>query len=267
MPPSPHNLRLDSRPLYARAVDALYELLGTGVYEPGSSLPSEAALATHFGVSRSTIREALGQLEKDGLIIRRQGAGTFVAPRSSQLTGGLERLASFRSVVEAAGRTVQVVTRAVEVVPADAGLASVLQVAPGVELAQVEVVETVDGCQTAYLAGWIPCQQVDFARLAAAEGSLLEYLSEHPGLPIAYSRSAIYALEADAQLGERLGCPVGRAVLYLAETVFTDADAPIAYFRNYFTTDCFNFVITRRFVRTSGLIGRLFQEDSQHGTV
>ena len=255
MPQPSLNLRRDTRPLYIQAVDALYELLGQGAYAAGQLLPAETVLATRLGVSRSTIREALGQLEKDGLIVRKQGVGTFVAPRSPQISGGLERLASFRSVVEAAGRTVQVLTRTVDLVPADAQLALLLHVAPGCELAQVRVVESVDGCQMAYLEGWIERELIDFGQLVAAQGSLLEYLSEYSPLPIAHSRSAVYAIQADAHLASRLGGAEGGAALHLAETVFTDAGAPVAYFSNYFTTDCFNFTIVRRFVRTSGLIG------------
>ncbi len=261
------SLRPDGRPLYVQTVDALYELLGTRDHQAGQPLPAEAVLATRLGVSRSTIREALGQLEKDGLIVRRQGVGTFVAPRSAQISSGLERLASFRSVVEAAGGTVQVLARTVDRAPADAHLALLLQVEPGSELAQVRVVESVDGCQMAYLERWIACALVDWAQLVAAEGSLLEFLSEYSDLPVAYSRSAIYAIEADARLAARLGSSEGRAVLHLAETVFTHANTPVAYFCNYFTTGCFNFTIVRRFVRASGLVGRMLQEESQHGTV
>jgi DNA-binding GntR family transcriptional regulator len=108
---------------------------------------------------------------------------------------------------------------------------------------------------------------VDYQRLAAGQGSLLEYLSEHRSLPIAYSRSAIYAVEADAALAGRLGVAEGKAILHLAETVYTDADAPIAHFRNYFITDCYHLKIVRRISRATGLIDRAAPEDSQHGTI
>lgn len=261
------NLRSDTRPLYVQAVDALYELLGKGAYAAGQLLPAETALALHLGVSRSTIREALGQLEREGLIVRKQGVGTFVAPRSAQISGGLERLASFRSVAEAAGATVQVLARTVDVVSASPDLALVLQIPPGSDLAQVRVVEAVDGCQMAYLEGWIACGLVDLAQLSTAEGSLLEYLSEYSALPVAYSRSVVHALGSDARLAAQLGDAEGRAILHLAETVFSDANMPIAHFRNYFTTDCFNFTIVRRFIRTSRSVSQRLQEDSQHGTV
>lgn len=267
MPQVLHSLRADTRPLYVQAVDALYELIANGVYEAGQFLPAEAELAGLFGVSRSTIREALGHLEKDGMIVRKQGVGTFIAPHSAQISGGLERLASFRSVVELAGAAVQVVVRTVSLAKADAVTAAALDVAPGSEVVQVQAIEAVDGCRLACLEGLIARAQVDLEQVAADEGSLLEHLCRRADLPISYSRSAIYAVEADRDLAERLGVAEGRALLHLAETVYTDADTPIAFFRNYFVTDCYNFKIVRRIVRASGLIRRVAQGGSQHGTV
>ncbi len=254
------SLRSDARPLYLRAVDALYELIESGVYAAGESLPSEAELALRLGVSRSTIREALSYLEKDDLILRKQGVGTFVAPRPEHISGGLERLAPFRSVAEQAGARVEVIERTVCLAPADAATAAVLEAPLDCELVLVQVVEAVDGRPLAYLEGWISPAVVDYGRLAADEGSLLEHLAGRADLAISYSRSAVYAIEAGQDLAGRLDVPEGKAILYLAETVYTDVDVPIALFRNYFITDWYNLKIVRRIVRTAGQGGRIAHE-------
>lgn len=256
------SLRLDTRPLYVQAVDALYELLEHGAYKTGQPLPAEAELAALLGVSRSTIREALSHLEKDGLIVRKQGMGTFVAPRPSQISGGLERLASFRSVAELADATVQVVFRTVGLIEADATTAAMLQVPPGSQLVQVHAVEAVNGRRLAYLEGLISQELVDFEQLIADEGSLLEHLYRQANLPISYSRSAICAIEADRDIAERLSIPEGRAILHLTETAYSDTDAPIALFRNCFITDRYNYKVVRRIARPSGLFRRAAQGGS-----
>ncbi len=247
--------RPSARPLYIWAVDALYQLIETGIYGPGQPLPAETELASQLGVSRSTLREALGYLEKDGLILRKHGIGNFVAPRSAQISGGLERLASFRSVAELAGAAVQVMSRAVTQVKADEVVAAALQLTPGSELMRVEVTEAVNGHTIAYLDGLIDSEWVSPQELIADEGSLLEHLSRQAHLPISYSRSMIYAVAADQDLAVRLGVPKGEAVLHLAETVYTDKDLPIAFFRNYFVTNSYNLKIVRRIVRASGQRG------------
>lgn len=267
------NPRLTPRPLYIWAVDALYQLIETGVYGPGQPLPAEAELASQLGVSRSTLREALGYLEKDGLILRKHGIGNFVAPRSAQISGGLERLTSFRSVAELAGASVEVVSRTVTQVKADEAAAAALQLTPGSELMRVEVTEAINGHTIAYLDGFIGSEWVVPQELISDEGSLLEYLSRQAHLPISYSRSMIYAIAADQNLVDRLGVPEGEAVLHLAETVYTDKDLPIAFFRNYFVTNSYNLKIVRRIVRALGPRGSGSQPGSsadqgraEHGT-
>lgn len=246
------NPRPNARPLYIWAVDALYQLIENGTYGPGQSLPAESELASQLGVSRSTLREALGYLEKDGLILRKHGVGNFVAPRSAQISGGLERLASFRSVAELAGASVQVVSRAVTRVKADEVVAAALQLAPGSDLVRVEVTEAVNGHTIAYLDGLIGSEWADPQEIVSGGGSLLEHLSQQAHLPISYSRSMIYAIAAGQDLAGRLGVPEGEAVLHLAETVYTDKDLPIAFFRNYFVTNSYNLKIVRRIVRVLG---------------
>ena len=61
----------DRRPLYIQAIEAITERIESGELEPGSQLPPEDVLASSLGISRSTLREALGHLETHGLIARR----------------------------------------------------------------------------------------------------------------------------------------------------------------------------------------------------
>ena len=67
-----------SRPLYAQVREALIERIRTGAWAPGQLIPNEFDLAAEFGVSQGTARKALDALSSDGLVVRRQGRGTFV---------------------------------------------------------------------------------------------------------------------------------------------------------------------------------------------
>lgn len=71
-------------PLWAAIARTLREDIAQGRYAPGDKLPTEAALATRFGVNRHTVRHALSALAEDGLVRTRRGAGAFVAARPTE---------------------------------------------------------------------------------------------------------------------------------------------------------------------------------------
>jgi len=66
-----------------------------GILQPESPLPSERDLAALTGLSRVTVRKATQAMAEDGLIVQRQGSGSFVSPRSRRVEQSLSRLTSF----------------------------------------------------------------------------------------------------------------------------------------------------------------------------
>lgn len=71
-------------PLYIQLANNLRRLIYDGEMVTGDALPSERSLTEITGASRVTIRKALGQLIDEGLLLRRQGSGTYIAPRIEQ---------------------------------------------------------------------------------------------------------------------------------------------------------------------------------------
>jgi GntR family transcriptional regulator len=66
------------RPLYARVREHLIERIRSGEWKPGQLIANEFEIAAEFGVSQGTARKAIGDLATEGLVVRRQGRGTFV---------------------------------------------------------------------------------------------------------------------------------------------------------------------------------------------
>lgn len=86
---------------YDEIADKLREMLVTK--EPGSALPSESALGDVFGVSRTTVRRALGRLDYEGLIEPRAGMGWFkVQPRGEAVDSALAAVRAARELLERA---------------------------------------------------------------------------------------------------------------------------------------------------------------------
>ena len=70
-----------SLPLYQQLERALREAIERRVFGPDDALPAERDLATELSVSRITVRKAIDRLVSEGLLVRRQGSGTFVLAR------------------------------------------------------------------------------------------------------------------------------------------------------------------------------------------
>lgn len=90
-------------PLYFQLVSIIKRNVSAGILAPGDLLPSESALCKSLGVSRSTVRQAVGALEDEGLVVRKQGLGTFVA--EPKMRRRSENVYSFTSEISAMGLT------------------------------------------------------------------------------------------------------------------------------------------------------------------
>src|SRR4030042_5808358 len=76
--------------LYLFVKDEIEELIAKGEFKPGDQLPSEHDLSKKYSVSRMTLREALRALEEEGLVAKKQGAGTFVKATSQRIKSILD---------------------------------------------------------------------------------------------------------------------------------------------------------------------------------
>ena len=99
-------------PLYYQLVIIFKRLILNGTLQEGDALPSELELCGHFGISRSTVRQAFAALEKEGIVVRKRGKGTFVS--KPKLNRRLKNLYSFSEEMKMAGRRVQSKTLAFE---------------------------------------------------------------------------------------------------------------------------------------------------------
>ncbi len=99
---------LSDRPAYRQVADRLRQHIDSGEWPPGHKLPSESELMAQFGVSRVTVRLAVGALRSEGLIVTRQGRGSYVRDREPT-----RRIAAARYIQDArfvAGRVAEPAT-------------------------------------------------------------------------------------------------------------------------------------------------------------
>ncbi len=235
-----------TREQVADAVSILVQQL-----QPGDQLPPEPELARSLGVSRPTLREVLKTFVERGLLLQRQGVGTFVASRLPILETGLEVLESLERMAEHRGLVTEMAhLRVVERDASEMELTGLGTPGPTRVLA-VDRVIAMEGEPVADLLDVVP---VDVLRSTDLDdrfrGSVLDLLLERgtPGLTI--SRTEIMATSADERLGHRLRVPPGAALLRMMAQLFGYDGRVVDFSISTFVPGHFRFHVIRQ-VRTS----------------
>jgi GntR family transcriptional regulator len=94
-------------PLYLQLRKSIEEAVNRGLIGPGDALPSERDIASKADISRVTVRKAVQDLVKGGILVQRHGSGTFVAPRMERVEQSLSRLTSFTEDMARRGMSVR----------------------------------------------------------------------------------------------------------------------------------------------------------------
>jgi GntR family transcriptional regulator len=123
---SPPSRFTKTGPLYAQIAEGILARIESGELSPGDRLPSERQLSRMLGVNRLTVRRALEMLASQGLLLRRQGDGTYVAEPKIERQAG--RLVPFVRGMERRGYLPQAQVISLDKRPAGVAVAGQLPV-------------------------------------------------------------------------------------------------------------------------------------------
>ncbi|MFC3455116.1 GntR family transcriptional regulator [Amycolatopsis speibonae] len=218
---------------------------------PGEVLPSERALSTEIGVSRPTLRAAIDELERDGLVVREHGRGTFTAPRKItqdlvSATGGEQ----FAPPAEGhwSSRVIDF-----SVTPAGARLGKRLEVSPGHALVAVTRVRVVEEAPMAIERIRVPRDLVpDITSTGFESGSFYELLRTRYEVVPATAVQVIEPTVTDADESGLLGVPLHSPALLFERTTRDAAGRVIEYTRSIYRGDRYRITSHLKFDHTSG---------------
>lgn len=216
---------------YVKVRDHLRSLV-THELAVGDPIPSERILCEQFGVSRMTVRQAVDALVVEGLLVREQGRGTFVAPIKVDLE---VRLSSFDEEMQRRGMTPSSKVLASEVVDAAPDVADALELLPGERVFSLYRVRLADGEPMAVEQSWLPMRLVPGLLDEGVPESLYAELRRR-GLEPDWGEDVVAAAEADGEDAALLGIEPGRAVLRLTRRTFAGQVATV-YSRSVYRAD------------------------------
>jgi GntR family transcriptional regulator len=220
-----------NKPVHVCIRDDLRKRLINGEWVPGERLPSETDLAARYGVARMTVRQAIGALALEGIIVRRQGLGTFAA--ESHAAGRTDELPRLAGEVRGQGPQVstRIISAAIERPP------SAAQEALGLRESALSVMvrgmRVVDRSPVAVMTSWLPYNR--FAGLdknPSLDGSLYAMLEAHYGVRIVRAREVFTAEAASASDAADLEISPGAPVLLITRTSYDGANRAVIFTLN-----------------------------------
>jgi GntR family transcriptional regulator len=197
----------------------LRDRIASGHYADKAALPVEQDLALEHGVARATVRRALGALEAEGLITRRQGAGTFVNGAAYQRPLEAD-FADALAHLTAMGRTTSVQLLAFGYEEASPALADALGLEPGDMVQRSVRVRALDGAPFSYLTTYVPeAIGRTYAETELATKPLLSLL-ERSGHELDRATQSMGAQLASPDVAAALDVETGSALIALTRTVY-----------------------------------------------
>ncbi|HEY6127617.1 MAG TPA: GntR family transcriptional regulator [Candidatus Acidoferrum sp.] len=237
MPAKAHSV-----PAYQRILSAIRKRIDAGQLRPGDPVTSERDLAKLHEVSLMTARHALTTLEREGIVERRRGVGTFVsAPRIH-----FNKLQSYTEQMAARNLTAASRILYAKLIDNEPDAANRLSLPPAEQLTKIERVRHASGepfaLETCYVCA------AEFPGLLAAplqHNSLFAILERDYGAQLGYADEEIDATAADPRIAELLNVPRREPLLRIRQIGYSTKEKPLVYTLGIYRSDRHNFVIRR----------------------
>jgi GntR family transcriptional regulator len=218
--------RRNGQPAYKRIQHAIRRRIESGHLKPGDVVDSERELAKSHKVSLMTARHALADLAREGMVERRHGAGTFVAPPKIHFN----KLMSYTE--QMASRGLSGASRLVSsgVLDNEHEIAARLSLPATSHLVVLERVRHASDEPFALETSYLSADEFPGVATAVMErGSLFSTLEQTFGVELAYADEEIDATAADQRLSELLSVPRGTPLLRIRQIIYTTKGKPTIY--------------------------------------
>ena len=212
-------------PLYVQLMEELETSIRNGVYKPGDKIMTEAEMAKEYGVSLITVRKAVGSLMEKGLVVRKQGKGTFVTkPKYSR---NMKKLQSFTEMCEQMGVKPGAQVLENRLIMADKKVADRLGIEPGSNVVYISRLRLADGEPVQVEKSYVPLKFAFLLEEDLNNGSMFECLKEKAGAKVASSEKMIELCRATAEEAALMDVKKGDYLLFVKSTAYDENGEPM----------------------------------------
>jgi GntR family transcriptional regulator len=215
-----------AQPLYTQVRAQILKRISAGEWGAGEALPNEFALASEYRVSVGTIRRAVEGLEKEGILVRKQGRGTFVAGR-----GRTPLQDKFTSVRDAAGQraTIEYRIEGIRRRGVDSKEASHLGCAASATVLEIEQTVTMEDHVVGLERSAISADMFPRMETQLTYGQHLYPVFNLYGFLIARTADILSIVEASERHARLIGLPARRPLIQVERVAFAHSEQPVEY--------------------------------------
>lgn len=227
---------------YQKIQQTILRQIEKGELKPGDAVTSERELARIHGVSLMTARHGLSILEREGVVLRRPGAGTFVSVPKIDFN----KLASFTEEMSARGLSVRSKVLSFVVANTEHEAAARLGLLPGDRVIRFERLRLGGDEPFAVETCYLPASQFPGLRSDMLErGSLFSMLKYNHDVELAYSDEEIDATTPTALTARLLNLPKGVSLLRIRQVIYSSKGQPALYVLGFYRSDRYKLMIRR----------------------
>jgi len=229
-------------PAYKRIRGVIWKRIETGQLKPGDVVDSERELARIHQVSLMTARHALTSLEREGIVERRRGAGTFVAPPKIHFN----KLMSYTEQMASRGLVACSRLLCIKLIDREPEIAARLALPPNSQLVKVERLRQAANEPFALEACYLSAE--DFGGLVSAglgRNSLFATLEHDYGIELAHADEEVDATAADARTAELCAVPRGTPLLRIRQVIYSTKGKATIYVLGFYRSDRHTLLIRR----------------------
>ena len=227
-------------PLYHQLKQLLIAQIEAGRWAQGDCMPGDQNLQRFFGVSRTTVRQAMRELELAGLITRHRGRGTFVAP--PKLSHGPDAPHRLSHTLRARGISAGWVLLEMASLPASRSVAGALGLDEGSFVLRTSRLRLAGEQPIGHLVAHANTSPELVAREDLLRGDSFHYLAPTGLLPGARAERVLEAVVSDADEGALLGIETGAPLLRVRRVLFGADGAPLEHFVGSYRGDRFQYL-------------------------
>ncbi len=233
-------------PLYVQLEQIIKSKIMIGELLPGEQIPTEKELARTYQVSSITARQAVLNLVQEGLLLRKQGKGTFVQEGVTNVKNimTLHVRGDIKDVVPEGLASQKVEVLSMDLMNSPKRIAKVLSISEGQEVMQIRRRRSDNGVVLSYIKNYLPSEVgAKIGKEDLLSYTMLHILRNKLGLPLKKGVQYIEAVIADYEIATALSVSISSPVLYLETIIFAEGGKPVNFVQTFYRSDQFKYTL------------------------